>query len=109
MSISDACKKRWLEQIHDDYPNLPLEMVSTILDLYQSDKEFIEGKIKELKKENKGKPLEVKNKLTLEEMERLYELGIKNQEEIQRSFSGGVIKAEEEQEETNTTVITEEK
>lgn len=98
MSISDACKKRWMEQIEDDYPNLPQEMISTILDLYQSDKQFIEDKIKELKKEKKGKTLEIKNKLSLEEMEKLYEIGLKNKEEIERSFSGGVIPAEENNE-----------
>lgn len=98
MSISDATKKRWMEQIQADYYNLPQDMIRTILDVYQNDKDFIDGQIKQLKKENKGKPLEIKNKLSLEEMERLYELGIKNQEEIQKSFSGGVIKAEEEQE-----------
>jgi hypothetical protein len=103
MSISDACKKRWFEQIKQDYPNIPDDMISTILDLYQTDKDFIDAKIKELKKENKGKPLEIKNKLSLEEMEKLYELGLKNQEEIERSFSGGVIKADEEE------VVVEEK
>lgn len=88
--INDATKQKWFEQVKADYPNLHPDMINTILDLYQTDKGYIEKMIKDLKKGHKG-PLEVKNKLTLEELEKLNEIGLKQQEEIQRSFSGGVI------------------
>jgi hypothetical protein len=104
--ISDSTKARWLEQMASDYPNTPKDMLLTILDLYQSDKEWVEEKIKHIKKSCKG-PVQIKNKLTLEEMERLQEIGVKNQEAIAQSFEGGVIPGPQEEEPKNTCVIQE--
>jgi len=66
-------RREMFEGIKADYPTMPDEFITTFLDMYEKDREWIENRIKTCKKEHKGKIPEPKSQLTLEEMERLGE------------------------------------
>lgn len=57
--------------VMQDYPHLPTEMIDLVLDLYESDPDYIERLCKEEKKKMKRVPTP-KTQLTLEEFERLH-------------------------------------
>lgn len=82
MSLDAKTKQIWKEQILNDYPNLHPDMVDSLLTVYEKDQNFIVNKIKELKKQHKGK-LEVKSRLTVDEFERLNEKGLAKVAEIE--------------------------
>lgn len=81
MTIDAKTKQRWREQIIAEYPNLHGDMVDSLLDVYDKDKDWLDDQIKVLKKEHKGR-LETKNQLTLDELERLNAIGLAKVQEI---------------------------
>lgn len=95
MPISKSTKEKWFQQIKSDYGHLHDDMIETILDVYDSDQDWIHEKIKDLKKNHKG-PLSVKTQLTLEELERINEIAEEKREEIEKNFTFGIIRNEEE-------------
>lgn len=73
-NLTKQTRERWAEQMQSEYPHLPTDFIALVLDLYDNDKDFLDQFVKEEKKKNKGKPLEAKKQLTVDELERLGEI-----------------------------------
>ena len=86
--LHESTRKRWASQIAEEYPHIHPDMIETILDVYSSDREWMEMQIKALKKKNKGK-LE-NTQMTADQFERIHENEKKRQEELQARFESGV-------------------
>lgn len=59
------------KSIKEDYPSVLDDMINMVLDLYETNPDFIEQICKEEKKKTKGRIPKVKTQLTFEEFEKL--------------------------------------
>lgn len=84
--ISEETKKRWVEHVASEYPMIPESMIMDILDLYSQDPDWVNDRIKVLKKEHKG-VLKSKRQMSLEEFERLDAIGKAKVKEIEEYYA----------------------
>lgn len=87
-------KKEMFEAIKVDYPQMPNEMIETVLELNEKDSKFIEDVIKAERKKYKTIP-KVKRQMDINDLDVLTSIFKEKEKDILKNNAATIVKAEE--------------